>query len=220
MSALEDPRWALLPAPSVPDVALSPATHPALDEEHKPVTILCGALVDVPALAVQLDSEGLYRPLQTLVGLAQGVIRHYGGTCTLPTRTGFTAVFGAPVAQEDHARRAVLAALDVRQCLRQHPALWAPRAEEGCVVRIGLHSGLGVVGGPGQDSQRYASAVGALTHLATRLQQRAAPGTILLSAATYHLVHAEVRGEPCGSLDIHDQPTPVPVYTVQGLLGM
>jgi class 3 adenylate cyclase len=83
---------------------------------------------------------------------------------------------------------------------------------------MGVHSGLVVVGGLGQDPQPHATAIGAPVALALRLQQRAAPGTILLSAATYHLVHAEVRAAPCGTLDMDGGSTPVPVYTVQGLL--
>jgi class 3 adenylate cyclase len=183
------------------------------------VTILCCALVEAPAQAARLGPEGLYRLLQTLVGLAQEVIQHYEGTFTHPTSEGFTAVFGAPVAQEDHARRAVLAALDMHQRLRQHSALRTQRAGEGLAVQMGLHSGLAVVGEIGNDPQRHSTAVGAPAHLALRLQQRAAPGTILLSAATYHLVHTEVKVAPCGTLAMDGLPTPMPVYTVQGLLG-
>jgi class 3 adenylate cyclase len=74
------------------------------------VTILCGALTEAPALAARLGPEGLYRLLDTVVALTQEVLHHYAGLLTLATSEGFTAVFGAPVAQEDHARRAVLAA--------------------------------------------------------------------------------------------------------------
>ena len=92
------------------------------------MTILCGALAEAPALAARLGPEGWYRLLQTVVGLAQEVVQHYAGTLTLATSEGFTAVFGAPVAQEDHARRAVLAALELRQRLHASPALHAQLA--------------------------------------------------------------------------------------------
>src|SRR5438128_1190277 len=84
---------------------------------------------------------------------------------------------------------------------------------------MGLHSGLVVVGGLGQAPQRLATAVGAPLHVATRLQQLAAPGTTLLSATTYALVHAEVHAEPCGTLTLDGPSSPAPVYTVQRLLG-
>ena len=84
--------------------------------------------------------------LQTVVGLTQEVLQHYAGTLTLATGDGFTAVFGAPVAQEDHARRAVLAALELRQRLQDAPALHTQLAGGILTLGMGLHSGLVVVG--------------------------------------------------------------------------
>ena len=205
-------------APPACEAPQSAPTAAALEEEHKLVTILCGALAEAPTLAARLGPERWYRLLQTVVGLTQEVLQHYAGTLTLATSDGFTAVFGAPVAQEDHARRAVLAALELRQRLQDAPALHTQLAGGVLTLGMGLHSGLVVVGGLGQDPQRLATAVGAPLHVATRLQQQAAPGTILLSAATYQLVHAEVQAIPCGTLAMDGQPTPVSVYAVQGLL--
>jgi DNA-binding winged helix-turn-helix (wHTH) protein/tetratricopeptide (TPR) repeat protein len=195
--------------PSMPTTAI-----PA--EEYKLVIILCGAVVEAPALAAQLGPERWYRWLQTVVDLAQEVLHHYDGTLMPPTNEGFTAVFGAPVAQEDHARRAVLAALELHQRLCTHPALREPKPGGDLTVRMGLHSGLVVVA---ESPQQYATAVGAPVHLTLSLQQQAAPGTILLSAATYALVHTEVRATLCGTLDLAGSPAPVPVYTLQGLVG-
>jgi predicted ATPase/class 3 adenylate cyclase len=210
------------PLHSAPLASADPQSSPktvVLAEEYKLVTILCGALAEAPALAARLGPERWYRLLQTVVGLAQEVGQHYAGTLTLATGEGFTAVFGAPVAQEDHARRAVLAALELRQRLHASPALHAQLAGGALAFSMGLHSGLVVVGGLGQDPQRLATAVGTPLHVATRLQQLAAPGTILLSAATYALVHAEVHAEPCGTLTLDGPSSPAPVYTIQGLLG-
>jgi class 3 adenylate cyclase len=182
------------------------------------VTLLCGGLAEAPALAAQLGPECWYCLLQTVAELTQEVLLHYGGTLILSTGDSFTAVFGAPVAQEDHARRAVVAALELRHRLHDAPAL--PTQLAGSVLRLGLglHTGRVVVGGLGLAPQRLATAVGAPLHLATRLQQEAAPGTILLSAATHQLVHAEIRATPCGSLTLDGQSTPVSLYAVQGLL--
>jgi class 3 adenylate cyclase/tetratricopeptide (TPR) repeat protein len=219
LPVLEVPPQSLhsaLPAPTAPQSA---PTTVILAEEYKLVTILCGALAEAPALATRLGPERWYRLLQTVVGLAQEVVQHYAGTLTLATSEGFTAVFGAPVAQEDHARRAVLAALELRQRLHDAPALRAQLTGEVLALSMGLHSGLVVVGSLGQDSQRLATAVGAPLHVTTRLQQQAAPGTILLSAATYALVYAEVQAEPCGTLSLDGPSSPAPVYMVQGILG-
>jgi tetratricopeptide (TPR) repeat protein len=152
------------------------------------------------------------------VGLTQEVLQPYAGTLTLVTGDGFTAVFGAPVAQEDHARRAVLAALELRQRLQDAPALRTQLAGDVLTLGMGLHSGLVVVGDLGQDPQRLTTAVGVPLHVATRLQQRAVPGTILLSATTYQLVHEEVRAIPYGTLAMDGQPAPMSVYAVQELL--
>jgi class 3 adenylate cyclase/tetratricopeptide (TPR) repeat protein len=214
-AVLPQPLHAAPPACEAPQAA---STAAALEEEHKLVTILCGALAEAPALAARLGPERWYRLLQTVGGLAQEVLQHYAGTLTLATGDGFTAVFGAPVAQEDHARRAVLAALELRQRLQDAPALHTQYAGGTLTLGMGLHSGLVVVGWLGQDPQRLATAVGAPLYMATRLQQQSAPGAILLSAATYQLVHAEIQATPCGTLAMDGQPTPVSVYAVQGLL--
>jgi class 3 adenylate cyclase/tetratricopeptide (TPR) repeat protein len=213
-AAPPQPPHAALPECEAPQSA---PTATALEEEHKLVTILCGALAEAPGLATRLGPEPWYRLLQTVVGLAQEVLQHYAGTLTLATSEGFTAVFGAPVAQEDHARRAVLAALELRQRLHDAPALRAPLAGRRLTLGMGLDSGLVVVGGLGRDPPRLATAVGAPLHIATRLQQQATPGMILLSAATYQLVHAEVQAAPSGTLTLDGPLRPVSMYVVQGL---
>ena len=152
------------------------------------------------------------------MGLAQEVLHHYAGTLTLVTSEGFTAVFGAPVAQEDHARRAVLAALELRQRLHDSPALRAQLSEGVLALSMGLHSGPVVVGGLGQDPQRLATAVGAPLHVATRLQQQAAPGTILRERGD---LSSRARGGAGRTLrDPHAGRAvpPAPLYAVQGLL--
>jgi adenylate cyclase len=136
---------------------------PYADGEPELATILCGTLAEAPALAARLGPEGWYHLLQTVVRLTQEVLQHYAGTLTLTTSAGFTVVFGAPVAQEDHARRAVLAAIELRQRLHDAPALHAQLGEV-LSLGMGLHSGLVVVGSLGQDPQQLATAVGAPFH--------------------------------------------------------
>jgi hypothetical protein len=92
------------------------ATAPGADEEYKAVTVLCYAVADAPALAARLGPETMYRLMQAMVADAAEVVRRYEGTIVHVTGESFTALFGAPPAQEDHARRAVLAAIEPRQC--------------------------------------------------------------------------------------------------------
>jgi DNA-binding winged helix-turn-helix (wHTH) protein/class 3 adenylate cyclase/tetratricopeptide (TPR) repeat protein len=193
----------------------SAAAVPSVEGELKPVTVLCCAPVDAPTLAAHLGPEALYHLLQAWMTLAQEVVLHYDGTMIHSTGEDFTALFGAPAAQEDHARRAVLAALDLHRRLRTHPALHAYVPGGAFTVRMGVHSGLVVAGALGSEAHRLYTAVGAPTHLAMRLRQHAAPGTILMSAATYGLVQREVQSETYGTLDMAGMS--MPVYTVRGL---
>ena len=143
------------------------------------------------------------------------MIQRYDGTITHITAEGFTAVFGAPVGQEDHARRAVLAGLDLCQRLRTPEALRGqPR---GVALRLGLASGPMVVGPLVHEPQRPYAAMGDTLSLATWLQQRATPDTLLVSAATYALVQDEVQGEACEPLACEAPSSSVSVYTIRDL---
>jgi class 3 adenylate cyclase/tetratricopeptide (TPR) repeat protein len=187
----------------------------APDGEHKQVTVLCGALAETPALAVRLEPEAMYHLMREVLALVQDTVQHYEGMLLQVSGEGFVALFGAPVAQEDHARRAVLAALEVSQRLRALDAVQGQA--HGIAVRLGLHTGPVIVGHLAHDPQRPYTASGETLRLATRLQQQAAPGTLLLSAATYTLVHAEVQGEAGPALQLDAASGPVSVYAVHGL---
>ena len=209
--AMEPPRGAPLSTSPEPDAAAHFPTRLSLDEEHKLVTVLCCAVTEAPALAVHRGPEAMYRLMQAFFALAQEVMQRYDGTITHVTGEGFTAVFGAPVGQEDHARRAVLAALELGQ--RMH----AQSPGDAHTAGMGLHTGPVVVGGLAYAPQRLYTAVGDTLHQASRLQHLALPGAILLSAATHRLVQAEVRAEVADVSARDVQGVPGPVYTVQGL---
>ena len=202
-------------APRLAD--LGSISSEARDGEHKHITVLCGSLADVPALTARLGPESLYRLLQAWLALLQEVVHRYEGTLASSTEEGFMALFGAPTAQEDHARRAVLAALDLRERCHTHMTWPVLGCGSAVTLQLGLHSGLVVAGDLGASSARGYTAVGEATQMALRLQQHAAPGTICLSAATYALVQAEVESAPMDAIEIVGLPAPVPVYTVQGL---
>ena len=178
--------------------------------------MLCGALAEAPTLAARLGPEAMYHLMHDVLALAQDTVQRYEGTLTQVSGEGFVALFGAPVAQEDHARRAVLAALELRQRLRVPNAIRGQ--PHGVAIRLGLHTGPVVVGPLAYEPQRPYTAAGDTLQLATRLQQRAAPDTLLVSAATYALVQDEVQGEACETLSLDAPSTPVPVYAIRGLL--
>jgi DNA-binding winged helix-turn-helix (wHTH) protein/tetratricopeptide (TPR) repeat protein len=195
------------------------ADTPLADGEYKFVTILCCALAGAPALGSRRGLEFLYRRMQAVFELVQEILQEYEGTLIHQASDGFTAVFGAPVAQEDHARRAVLEALKLQQRLRALPPLDEQTPEGVAAVCMGLHSAWVVGGSLGHDAQRLYTVVGDATDLVIRLQRQAVPGAILLSAPTYHLVHEEVEVETCGTLAMDVGLAPMPVYVVRGVLG-
>jgi class 3 adenylate cyclase len=198
----------------------TPGAAPRLaNGEYKLVTVLGCAPAETPALVTRLGPEALYRRLQAVFELVQEVLQDYEGTLIHQASEGFTAVFGAPVAEEDHAQRAVLAALTLHQRLLEHPTLSAQTPEARFTLCMGLHSGRVVVGNLGHDAQQLYTAVGDPTELAMRLRHRAAPGTILLTAATARLVQETVQVDACGTLYMDEGAPPEPVYVVQGRFG-
>jgi class 3 adenylate cyclase/tetratricopeptide (TPR) repeat protein len=206
----------------VPSPALTPShadlestPWETLEGEYKQATALCGALAEAPTLAARLGPEAMYHLMREVLALAQATVQRYEGTLHQVSGEGFLALFGVPVAQEDHARRAVLAALDLRQRLYTPEALRG--LLHGVAIRLGLHSGPVVVGSLTYEPQRLYIAAGETLHLATRLQERATPDSILVSAATYVLVQDEVQGEACETLALDGPSTPVPVYAIHGL---
>ena len=156
----------------------------------------------------------MYHLMQACLATAQQVLPSYGGTLTHITGEGFVALFGAPLAQEDHARRAVLAAVALQQVLQASTAGMSPPV----VLGIGVHTGPVVVGGLGDESQRLYTAVGETIEPASLLRQRAAPGAMLLSATTQQLVQAEMQVDDGGTLRVAEESAPMPVYQVRGIV--
>ena len=185
--------------------------------EYKQVTVLCGGLSDAPALALHLGPEAMHRLMQTVFTVVQQVMQRYAGSLVEFSGDGFLALFGAPVAQEDHAQRAVLAALTLHEQLDVSAADLRQVPEGPLAVCLGLHTGRVVVDRLGEDPQRLYTAPGETTQVALRLRQLAAPGTILLSVVTQHLVQEDVWVEPQGEVQVGETHAPVPVYCVRGI---
>jgi adenylate cyclase len=148
--------------------------------------------------------------------LALSDVHRYEGTINQFLGDGFMALFGAPVAHEDHARRAVLAALVLQRTLKD-ANLGEPYGVA-CTFRMGLNSGLVVVGSIGDNLRMDYSAIGDTTNLASRLQGIAEPGTILVSESTSRLVEGYVRLEALQPVQVKGKTEPVPIYKVIGTL--
>jgi DNA-binding winged helix-turn-helix (wHTH) protein len=194
------------------------ASLAVLDGERKPVTILCCVLADARGLAAQVGSEAMYWLMQGFFALAQRVMQRYAGTLTQRRSDGFVALFGAPVAHEDHARRAVLAALELQRRVRGESALRVPVRGACLSTSMGLHSGVVIVGRLGEEAHTLYAALDDTTDVAGRLQRLAPPDTIPMSEATHRLVQGEVKAEASGALAMRELPRPLPVYKVCGVL--
>ena len=188
----------------------------ALEGERKQVTILFCDLQNSTPLAAQLGPEAMHGLLNRFFEIALTVVHTYEGTINQFLGDGFMALFGAPVAHEDHARRAVLAALELQHSLHDHHAeLGAPHGVM-CAFRMGLNTGLVVVGGIGDNLRMDYTAVGDTTNLAARLQQHAEPGAILVSPSTSRLVEGFVHVEAPPPIKVKGKDEPVAIYRVIG----
>ena len=184
--------------------------------ERKHVTVLFADVRGSMALAEQLDVED-WRAIidRFFVLLAEGVHR-FGGTVIQYTGDGVMAVFGAPVAYEDHAQRACAAALHLRDELRRHAQTL--RRERGLdfAVRMGLNSGEAVVGAVGDAARREYTALGHAVGLAQRVEQVAAADAIYLTDHTVRLVRGLFALEDLGVFTLKGVSEPVPLHALQG----
>jgi class 3 adenylate cyclase/tetratricopeptide (TPR) repeat protein len=185
----------------------------ALEGERKQVTVLFCDLANSTPMAERLGPERMHALLNGFFELALGEVHRYEGTINQFLGDGFMALFGAPLAHEDDARRTVLAAIAIRRALRDRGSYMGG---SDLAVRIGVNTGLVVVGSIGVDLRMDYTAVGDTTNVAARLQQMAEPGDILISEATARLVRSEARLVPAGALTVKGKSEPVTAYKVLG----
>ena len=188
----------------------------ALEGERKQVTVLFCDLANSTPIAERLGPEHMHTLLNRFFELALSEVHRYEGTINQFLGDGFMALFGAPLAHEDHAKRAVFAALALQRTL-QEAHLGEPDGVA-CAFRMGLNSGLVVVGSIGDNLRMDYSAIGDTTNLAARLQQGAEPDTIWVSESTSRLVQGHIRLEPLQPIEVKGKTEPVSIYKVIGTL--
>src|SRR5512143_3335821 len=188
----------------------------ALEGERKQVTVLFADLKGSMELIAERDPEEARRLLHPALERMMGAVYRYEGTVAQIMGDGIMALFGAPLAHEDHAVRACYAALGMQEAIRRHNE--ELRRTEGVEVqiRVGLNSGEVVVMSVGTDLQMEYAAVGHTTHLAARMGQIAKPGTILTTRETLHLVGARVRVHPLGPVHVKGLREEIETYEVVG----
>jgi class 3 adenylate cyclase/tetratricopeptide (TPR) repeat protein len=181
----------------------------ALEGERKQVTVLFVDVSGFTSLSERLDPEDVHGLMTRAFELMLASVHRYEGTVNQFLGDGIMALFGAPIAHEDHARRAVHAALDIRAALGRYHDELARARRIGFLVRQGLNTGLVVVGSIGTDLRMDYTALGDTTNVAARLQQAAERGRILISEATHRLVEGYFHLRPLGHLALKGKVEPV-----------
>ena len=192
------------------------ASKAALEGERKPVTVLFADVARSMELAERVDPEEWHRLLDRLFRILSGGVHRYEGTVNQYTGDGIMALFGAPIAHEDHAQRACAAALEMAGELR---ALARDvRRESGLdfAVRMGLNSGEVVVGRIGDDLRMDYTAQGHVVGLAARVQQLAPPGGVSLTAQTAALASGFFDLVDRGEQSVKGATAPVRVFDLRG----
>src|SRR5438477_306706 len=188
----------------------------ALEGERKQVTVLFADMKGSMELLADRDPEEARKLLDPVVEHMMEAVHRYEGTVNQVMGDGIMALFGAPLAHEDHAVRACYAALRMQELVTRY-AEEARRAHGVNVqIRVGLNSGEVVVRAIGSDLHMDYTAVGQTTHLAARMEQLASPGSILLTPSTLNLVGGYVEVKPLGPVQVKGLADAVEGFEVIG----
>jgi class 3 adenylate cyclase/tetratricopeptide (TPR) repeat protein len=174
----------------------------ALEGERRQVTVLFADVAGFTSLAEKRDPEDVHRIINGCFERITAEVHRFEGTINQYTGDGVMALFGAPIAHEDSARRAVHAALGIQRAIADYGATL--RAERGLslTMRIGLNTGAVVVGAIGDDLRMDYTAVGDTTNLAARMQQTARPGTVVVSEATHRAIEGFFETVDLGRVEV------------------
>ena len=189
----------------------------ALEGERKQVTVLFADLKGSMELLADRDPEEARKLLDPVLEHMMEAVHRYEGTVNQVMGDGIMALFGAPLAHEDHAVRACYAALRMQESVKRYAE--GVRREQGVTIRIrvGLNSGEVVVRAIGSDLHMDYTAVGQTTHLAARMEQLADPGATLLTAETLALAEGFVQVTSLGPMAVKGLSAPVEVYELAGV---
>jgi class 3 adenylate cyclase/tetratricopeptide (TPR) repeat protein len=188
----------------------------ALEGERKQVTVLFADLKGSMELLADRDPEEVWQLLDPVLERMMDAVHRYEGTVNQVMGDGIMALFGAPLAHEDHAVRACYAGLAMQEAIRRYSD--EVRRAHGIEVqiRVGLNSGEVVVRAIGNDLHMDYSAIGQTTHLAARMEQLAPPGSIRLTAETLRLAEGLIQVKPVGPVPVKGLADPVELFELVG----
>lgn len=189
--------------------------HGKIERERRIVTILFSDVKGSTALGEERDPEEVLEIMNGAFEVLIEPIYRYEGTLARLMGDAILAFFGAPIAHEDDPVRAALAALDIQQKMPEYAALVAKKyGAKGFSVRVGINTGLVVVGEVGSDLRVEYTAMGDAINVASRLENAAAPGAIVVSGNTARLIRHAFDLESLGGLELKGKAEPVQAYRV------
>lgn len=179
--------------------------------ENKQVSVLFVDVCDSTSLLQDADPEESRDYLGKALNLMAEAVETFGGTVSQLLGDGLVALFGAPMAQEDHALRACMAALKMQKMTIPG---YEARGVASPTLRVGINSGEVLVGIVGQYQWSHYGADGKTIHLASRLEKMAAPGGILISASTQRLIAQQIETRPIGPRSVRGLSDPIELHEV------
>jgi adenylate cyclase len=189
------------------------------DADRRQVTVLFADVTGFTTFSERLDPEDV-RAFQNALfeSLSQAVTRYEGFVAKL-LGDAVLATFGAPIAHEDDPERALAAALDIRAISAELSEQWAPRLGQQVIFHIAVHTGPVVAGSFSASAGAGYDVTGDTVNTASRMVGAAAPGTILISEATYAATRHRFACEPAGELAMRGKAEPMPIYRLLGALA-
>ena len=192
----------------------------ALEGERKQVTVLFADVSGFTAISARLDPEEVHQLINRAFELILGEVHRYEGTINQFLGDGVMALFGAPIAHEDHGQRAVHAALGMHRVLQGYGAELQRTRGITFRVRMGLNTGLVVVASIGDNLRMDYTGVGNTTNLAARMLSLAEPGQVVIAEETHKAVSGYFVTRPLGERAVKGKAEPVNAYEVVRARGL
>src|SRR5262252_2534966 len=185
------------------------ASRHLLEGERKQVTVLFADIKGSTRLLEGIDPEQAQKLIDPVLHVMMDAVHRYEGTVNQVLGDGIMALFGAPLAHEDHALRACYAALAMQEEMHRHRRKLGQSEEAGLQIRIGLNSGEVVVRSIDNDLNIEYSALGHTTHLAARMQELSGAGSALMTASTLRQVEGFVQVKSVGAVQVKGVSRPI-----------
>jgi class 3 adenylate cyclase/tetratricopeptide (TPR) repeat protein len=187
-------------------------TRSSIEGERKLVTVLFADVANYTSLSEKLDPEEVHQIMDGCFKILMDEIHKYEGTINQFTGDGVMALFGAPVAHEDHAQRACYTALLVQKAMGEYGEKLKKDIGIDFKMRVGLNSGPVIVGSIGDDLRMDYTAVGDTTNLAARMENAANPGSVLVTKNTHRLVRDFFECTSVGTVQVKGKEEPLEAY--------